>query len=109
MAWLILFISGLLEVVWASAMKASDGFSKPLPSVITGVAAFIGFWLLSMAMRSLPLGTAYPVWVGIGAIGTFTVGTLWMGEPLTPLRLISVILIVAGIVGLKISTTGAGV
>jgi quaternary ammonium compound-resistance protein SugE len=104
MAWLILFISGLLEVVWASAMKASDGFSKPMPSVITGVAAFIGFWLLAMAMRSLPLGTAYPVWVG-----TFTVGTLWMGEPLTPLRLISVVLIVAGIVGLKISTTGAGV
>lgn len=107
MAWIILFIAGALEVVWASAMKASDGFTKPIPSVITGVAAFVSFWLLAHAMRSLPLGTAYPVWVGIGAIGAFSVGVVWMNETLTPIRALSVTLIVLGILGLKLSATGA--
>ncbi len=104
MAWLILLISGLLEVVWASAMKASDGFTKLGPSVLTGVAAFVGFWLLGFAMKSLPLGTAYPVWVGIGAVGTFILGVLWFGEPASSLRIASVSLIIAGIVGLKVAS-----
>lgn len=104
MAWLILLISGLLEVVWASAMKASDGFTKLGPSVLTGVAAFVGFWLLGFAMKSLPLGTAYPVWVGIGAVGTFILGVLWFGEPASLLRIASVSLIIAGIVGLKVAS-----
>jgi len=104
LAWLILLISGLLEVVWASAMKASDGFTKLGPSVLTGVAAFVGFWLLGFAMKSLPLGTAYPVWVGIGAVGTFILGVLWFGEPASSLRIASVSLIIAGIVGLKVAS-----
>lgn len=103
MAWLILLISGLLEVVWATAMKASNGFTVVVPSVVTGVAAFVGFWLLGFAMKSLPLGTAYPVWVGIGAIGTFVLGVIWFGEPASVLRVASVALIVAGIVGLKVA------
>lgn len=104
MAWFILLISGLLEVVWASGMKASDGFTKLGPSILTGVAAFVGFWLLGYAMKYLPLGTAYPVWVGIGAVGTFILGVVWFGEPASLLRIVSVSLIVAGIVGLKVAS-----
>lgn len=103
MAWFVLLISGLLEVVWASAMKASDGFTKVGPTVLMGVAAFVGFWLLGYAMKHLPLGTAYPVWVGIGAVGTFVLGVIWFGEPASVLRVASVGLIVAGIVGLKVA------
>lgn len=104
MAWFILFISGLLEVVWATAMKDSVGFTKLVPSIVTGVAAFLGFWLLAYAMKSLPLGTAYPVWVGIGAVGTFVLGVIWFGEPASLLRMASVGLIVAGIIGLKVAS-----
>ncbi len=104
MAWIILLISGLLEVVWASAMKASDGFTKMGPSILMGVTAFIGFWLLGYAMKHLPLGTAYPVWVGIGAVGTFIFGVFWFGEPASPLRVASVSLIIAGIIGLKVAS-----
>ena len=103
MAWLLLFVSGLLEIVWSSAMKLSEGFTRPVPSVVTAVAAFVGFWLLAMAMRELPLGTAYAGWVGIGAVGAFAFGVTVLGEPLTPLRLGSAALIVAGIVGLRLS------
>ena len=104
MAWLILFVSGALEVVWATAMKQSEGFTKLGPSLVTGVAAFVGFWLLAYAMKHLPLGTAYPIWVGIGAVGTFVFGVIWFGEPASVLRVSSVALIVAGIVGLKVAS-----
>lgn len=103
MAWLLLTVSGALEVVWASALKASEGFSKPLYSVIVAVAAFASFWLLAWAMKSLPLGTAYPVWVGIGAVGSFIVGIVAFGEAASPLRLASAALIVIGIAGLKLA------
>ncbi|WGI20890.1 multidrug efflux SMR transporter [Amylibacter sp. IMCC11727] len=104
MAWFVLFVSGALEVVWASAMKESAGFTKVGPSILTGVTAFLGFWLLAYAMKSLPLGTAYPVWVGIGAVGTFVFGVIWFNEPASLLRVGSVTLIVAGIVGLKVAS-----
>ncbi|MGB7317772.1 MAG: multidrug efflux SMR transporter [Planktotalea sp.] len=103
MSWIILAISGGLEVVWATALKASEGFSKPLYSGIVAVAAFLSFWLLAYAMRSLPLGTAYPVWVGIGAIGSFIMGIYAFGETASPLRLASAGLIVIGIAGLKLA------
>ncbi|MEP5153265.1 multidrug efflux SMR transporter [Planktotalea sp.] len=103
MSWFILTISGGLEVVWATALKASDGFNKPLYSAIVGVAALASFWLLAYAMRALPLGTAYPVWVGIGAVGTFIVGVIAFGESASPHRIASVGLIIAGIVGLKLA------
>ena len=104
MAWLVLLISGVLEVVWATAMKASDGFTKLGPSVLLGVAALVGFWLLGYAMKHLPLGTAYPVWVGIGAVGTFVFGVVWFGESASLLRVASVGLILAGIIGLKVAS-----
>ncbi len=103
MSWLILLISGGLEVVWASALKASDGFSKPLYSVIVALAAFASFWLLAYAMRSLPLGTAYPVWVGIGAIGSFIIGIVVFGESASAMRIASAGFIVLGILGLKVA------
>ena len=103
MPWIVLAISGLLEVVWATALKASDGFSKPLYSGIVAVAAFLSFWLLAYAMRSLPLGTAYPVWVGIGAVGAFVVGIVVFSEEASPLRIASAALIVIGIAGLKLA------
>lgn len=107
MAWFALLISGLFEVVWSSALKLSEGLSKPVPSLVFGLSAFVGMWLLAYAMRALPLGTAYPVWVGIGAVGTFLVGALVMGEALTPLRIASILLILAGIAGLHLSGKGA--
>ena len=105
MAWLLLFIAGLLEVVWATTLKLSDGFTRPVPAAITMVAAGVSFWMLSLAMRSLPLGLAYATWVGIGAVGAVILGVIWFGEALTPLRLGSVALIVAGIAGLSLSNT----
>ncbi|MEM9579845.1 MAG: multidrug efflux SMR transporter [Pseudomonadota bacterium] len=105
MAWIILGLSGLLEVVWATALKASDGFSKPLYSGIVMIAAFLSFWLLAYAMRSLPLGTAYPVWVGIGAVGAFVFGIAVFGEEASPMRIASAALIVIGIAGLKLAET----
>lgn len=103
MVWVILLLSGLLEVVWATSMKLSDGFSKALPASITFVAAGVSFWLLAYAMKGLPLGTAYAVWVGVGIVGTFCIGVFWLGEAVTPLRVGSASLIVAGMVGLRLS------
>lgn len=103
MAWIYLLIAGVFEVVWATAMKQSDGFSRPLASTITLVAMIISFGLLALAMRSLPLGTAYTVWTGIGAIGAFLVGIAWMGEAVTPMRIIAALLIVSGLVLMKLS------
>ncbi|WP_191062327.1 quaternary ammonium compound efflux SMR transporter SugE [Geminicoccus harenae] len=106
MAWIYLGIAGVLEVVWASFMKQSDGFTRLLPSVVTAIAMLGSVWLLAVAMRSLPLGTAYASWTGIGAVGSFLVGAFLMGEPMNPLRVLSVVLIVAGLIGLKLATPG---
>ena len=103
MSWIALYLAGALEVVWASAMKASNGFTQPAFSALTAVAAFASFWLLALAMKGLPLGTAYAVWVGIGALGAFAVGILFMDESVSPLRLGSAGLILIGLVGLKLS------
>jgi quaternary ammonium compound-resistance protein SugE len=104
MAWTMLVVAGLLEVVWAFAMKASSGFTRLGPSAVTFVAMFISFALLSASMRTLPLGTAYTVWTGIGAIGAFAVGIVALGEPASAPRVAAALLIVAGIVLMKLST-----
>ena len=101
--WIYLAIAGLLEVVWASALKASNGFSQPGPAVVTLVAAAGSFWLLGLAMRDLPLGTAYSVWVGIGAVGAVAFGILWFGDPATPLRLAAIAMILGGVALLKVA------
>ena len=105
MAWVILIVAGVFEVAWASALKASNGFTNVLPSIVTAFAAMISFWLLAFAMKTLPLGTAYSVWVGIGAVGTVVVGVLWM-EAVTLLRGASVGLIMTGILGLRLAEGG---
>lgn len=105
MAWVALFIAGLFEVVWASAMKQSEGFSRLWPSVITIVAMLISFGLLAWSMRSLPLGTAYMVWTGIGAVGAFVVGIALLNEPITPMRVGAALLIVSGIVIMKLASS----
>lgn len=105
MAWIYLVVAGLLEVVWAYSMKLSYGFSRPLPSVITAVAMIASFGLLALAMRSLPLGTAYTIWTGIGAVGAFVLGIVALGEPVTPLRVLAAVLIVSGLVLMKLSSS----
>ncbi|WP_183679445.1 MULTISPECIES: multidrug efflux SMR transporter [unclassified Janthinobacterium] len=105
MVWICLVIAGILEVVWAYSMKLSEGFSKPLPTLITLVMMIASFGLLSFAMRSIPLGTAYTIWTGIGAVGAFIVGIVVLGEQLTALRVCAAILIVCGIVLMKLSST----
>ncbi|GGD10345.1 QacE family quaternary ammonium compound efflux SMR transporter [Pyruvatibacter mobilis] len=103
MSWVLLIVAGTLEVVWAFAMKESQGFTKVMP-VIVMVAAMAGsFTLLAMAMRSLPLGTAYMVWTGIGAVGAFAVGVWFLGEQFTVQRGIAAALIIAGMVTMKMS------
>lgn len=106
MAWVYLVLAGLLEVVWAFAMKQSDSFSRPLPSAVTLVAMIVSFGLLSLAMRSLPLGTAYAIWTGIGALGAFVVGIVVLGEPATALRLLAAALIVGGLALMKVAPPG---
>jgi quaternary ammonium compound-resistance protein SugE len=104
MAWILLFAAGLLEIVWASTMKLSDGFTRPLPAAITIVALIASFALLAAAMRELPLGTAYTIWTGLGAIGAFIVGIAFLGEAITPARLLAAALIVSGIGLMKLSS-----
>ncbi|NAT78042.1 quaternary ammonium compound efflux SMR transporter SugE [Dickeya dadantii] len=104
MSWLILFLAGLLEVVWAIGLKYTHGFSRLVPSVITVVALFTSIGLLSLALKNLPTGTAYAVWTGIGAVGTALAGIILFGESVSLPRIISLALIVAGIIGLKFST-----
>lgn len=104
MPWILLCVAGLLEVVWAVAMKQSQGFTKPWPTSIMIVGMLGSFWLLALAMRSLPLGTAYTVWTGIGAVGGFLIGIALLGEPITPLRILAAGLIVAGIVTMKLAS-----
>ena len=105
MAWVALFIAGLLEVVWAFSMKQSAGFTRLGPTVVTLVAMIASFALLSWSMRVLPLGTAYTVWTGIGAVGAFAVGILILGEPANAMRLLAAGLILAGLVLMKLSTS----
>ncbi|MHC5230728.1 quaternary ammonium compound efflux SMR transporter SugE [Brucella sp. LJL56] len=105
MAWIYLGLAGILEVVWAYFMKKSEGFSLLTPSAITIVTMIGSFILLSIAMRSLPLGTAYAIWTGIGAVGAFLVGIFILGEAATFFRVASVSLILVGIIGLKLSST----
>ncbi|MEH4661052.1 quaternary ammonium compound efflux SMR transporter SugE [Phytobacter diazotrophicus] len=104
MSWIILFIAGLLEVVWAIGLKYTHGFTRLVPSVITVTAMIVSIVMLSWAMKSLPTGTAYAVWTGIGAVGAAIMGIVLFGESANPARLLSLALIVAGIIGLKLST-----
>ncbi|EFP2084151.1 quaternary ammonium compound efflux SMR transporter SugE [Escherichia coli] len=104
MSWIILVIAGLLEVVWAVGLKYTYGFSRLTPSVITVTAMIVSMALLAWAMKSLPVGTAYAVWTGIGAVGAAITGIVLLGESANPMRLASLALIVLGIIGLKLST-----
>lgn len=104
MSWLVLFVAGLLEVVWAIGLKYTEGFSKPVPSLITIVAMIGSFYLLSVAMRSLPLGTAYAVWVGIGVVGAAIAGIAVFQESANLLKVLSLMMVIGGIAGLKLSS-----
>ncbi len=104
MAWIMLTIAGLLEVLWAFSMKQSDGFTRLWPSVVTLVAMLLSFGLLALSMRSLPLGTAYTIWTGIGAVGAFVVGIAVLGEAVSPARLIAASLIISGMILMKLSS-----
>jgi len=104
MAWVYLFLAGIFEVVWATAMKESHGFTRLLPSVITIVFMLLSFCLLSISMKTLPLGTSYTVWVGIGAVGAFILGITMFGESMNFLRVLAVVLIISGVVLLKVAT-----
>lgn len=107
MAWLYLVVAGVLEVVWAYTMKQLHGFSRLVPSVITLVTMVASFGLLSLAMRSLPLGTAYTIWTGIGAVGAFIVGIAVLGEQVSAMRVLAAVLIVSGLVLMKLSSPQA--
>ena len=106
MAWGILFLAGLLEIGWAAGLKYTEGFTRLWPTVWTVATMAISLWLLGIAMKDLPVGTAYSVWVGVGAVGTVTLGIMLLGEPANAGRLISVALIIGGIIGLKLATPG---
>lgn len=103
MAWLILFAAGLLEIAWAVGLKYTDGFARPLPTILTVGALAASVGLLGMAMKTLPLGTAYAVWTAIGTLGTVIVGIAIAGEPASAARIASIALIVAGVAGLKLA------
>lgn len=104
MTWLILAIAGLFETAWAIGLKYTEGFTRFWPSFWTIVAMVISVWLLGLSVKNLPVGTAYAIWVGIGAVGTVILGIWLFNEPVSPLRMISLLLIVAGIVGLKLAS-----
>ncbi|MEQ9638890.1 MAG: multidrug efflux SMR transporter [Alphaproteobacteria bacterium] len=103
MPWIYLLLAGFLEIAWAYAMKQSDGFTRPVPTTITIVTMIGSFGLLSLAMRSLPLGTAYMIWTGIGAVGAFLVGVVFLGESFTIWRAIAALLIVSGMITMRLS------
>jgi len=104
MAWIMLVVAGLLEVVWAFSMKQSEGFTRLVPSVVTLTTMVASFALLSWSMRTLPLGTAYTIWTGVGAVGAFLVGIVVLGEPANALRLLAAAMIVGGLVLMKMSS-----
>ncbi|WP_433589561.1 quaternary ammonium compound efflux SMR transporter SugE [Pseudomonas koreensis] len=103
MSWIILFFAGLFEVGWAVGLKYTDGFSRPLPTVLTVAAMAISLGLLGLAVKELPLGTAYAIWTGVGAVGTVIAGIILFGESMALVRLASVALIITGLIGLKVS------
>jgi quaternary ammonium compound-resistance protein SugE len=103
-AWMSLVVAGVLEVVWAIGLKSSDGFRKPALSVFTVIMMIASFYFLAQALKQLPVGTAYAIWTGIGAVGTAIVGMIVFGESRDAMRIISIMLIVAGIVGLKLAS-----
>ena len=104
MSWTILFLAGIFEIFWAVGLKYSDGFTKLFPTIFTIVTMIISFYLLSLALKSLLLGTAYAFWVGIGTVGTVIAGIMLFGESMTLIRVISILFILIGIVGLKFTT-----
>lgn len=104
MAWLVLFVAGLCEIGWAIGLKYTEGFSRLVPSVLTVTAMVVSMILLGIALKTLPVGTGYAVWTGIGAVGTAILGIILFGESMEPMRLASIGLIVAGIVGLNLTT-----
>ena len=106
MAWIVLIVAGLFEVVWAFAMKQSHGFTRLWPTLVTAGAMALSVGLLAWSMRSLPLGTAYGVWTGIGAVGAFVVGIVVLGESASALRLLAALLIIGGLVLMKVATPG---
>lgn len=101
MSWIMLFFAGLFEIGWAIGLKHTEGFSRPLPTVLTVASMIISLGLLGLALKTLPVGTAYAVWTGIGTVGTALLGIMLLGEPATALRLACIALIVSGIAGLK--------
>jgi quaternary ammonium compound-resistance protein SugE len=104
MAWVVLFIAGLFETLWAVGLKYSQGFTRPLPTIGTVAAIVASMSLLGVALRTLPLGTAYAVWTGIGSVGTAVLGIILFREPATAMRLLCILLIVSGIIGLKLAS-----
>ena len=102
-SWIILIIAGLFEVVWAIGMKYTEGFSRLIPSIYTLVAMFVSFGLLSIAIKTIPIGTAYAVWTGVGVVGSAILGILWFHEPATFFRLICIVFILCGVAGLKLA------
>ena len=105
MPWILLVSAGVLEIVWAYFMKQSQGFTRLAPTLITLITMIASFGLLSMAMRTLPLGTAYTIWTGIGAVGAFVVGVVVLGEQLSLMRVLAAVLIVSGLVMMKLSSS----
>jgi quaternary ammonium compound-resistance protein SugE len=104
MAWVILVIAGLLEMAWALLLKQSEGFTQRGPTIGFAVTLFLSMYLLAQALKTLPVGTAYAVWTGIGAAGTAIVGMVWLGEPRGTLKLLSLVMLIAGIVGLRLTS-----
>ncbi|MDJ0864380.1 MAG: quaternary ammonium compound efflux SMR transporter SugE [Gammaproteobacteria bacterium] len=104
MAWVILVLAGLFETGWAIGLKYTEGFSRLWPTVWTILAMIVSLWLLGIAMKSLPVGTAYAIWVGVGAVGTVILGIVLLGDPANAGRLISIAFIIAGIIGLKLTS-----
>ncbi|HEX6691432.1 MAG TPA: quaternary ammonium compound efflux SMR transporter SugE [Burkholderiales bacterium] len=104
MAWIFLTLAGLLEVVWAVGLKYTEGFTRVVPSVVTAAAMIASVYFLALAVRTIPIGTGYAVWTGIGAVGVAILGMILFGEPRTLLRIGSILLIIAGIAGLKLLT-----
>ena len=102
MAWSYLVVAGLFEIAWAMGLKFTEGFSRPVPTILTALAMAISIWLLSLAMKTIPVGTAYAVWTGIGAVGVAVLGMIFLGESREVLRVLCLVLIVAGILGLKL-------
>ena len=106
MYWFLLFLAGVFESAFAIGLKLSDGFSKPLPSVLTAIAIALSMLMMSLAMRGIPVAIAYAVWVGIGVVGSLALSVLFLKEPINSMQLLSVGLIIVGVIGLKITSTG---